>query len=191
MTMKTVGVLALQGAFAKHIEMVKSLGVHAIEVRKPRDLEGCDGLIIPGGESTTILLNMQFMQFDKAIEAFAAKHPVFGTCAGLILMAKEIVGDPRKPFGLIDVSVQRNAYGRQADSFRSSVDFQVDKQKKKVDGLFIRAPKILTCGPAVHILGTVNGEPVVVRQGKHLASTFHPELIGDTTLHSYFIRMDE
>ena len=185
--MKTVGVLALQGAFTKHCEILESLNVHPIEVRKPLDLESCDGLIIPGGESTTILLNMQFIQFDKAILEFANDHPVFGTCAGLILMAKEIVGDPRKPFGLIDMAVQRNAYGRQADSFRSSVDFQPSKQKKKVEGLFIRAPKILSCGEGVEILGTLEGEPVVVRQGKHMASTFHTELTGDKTLHAYFL----
>ncbi len=187
MVMKNVGVLALQGAFAKHVEVLHSLGVNAVEVRKPADLDSCDGLIIPGGESTTILLNMQFIQFDKAIETFAKTHPVFGTCAGLILMAKEIIDDPRTPFDLIDVAVERNAFGRQAESFSTTVDFQSQKGKKKVKGLFIRAPRIRRVGEGVEVLATLEQEPVVVRQGFHMASTFHPELMADATLHSYFI----
>src|ERR1700722_4246825 len=138
--MLTVGVLALQGAFSKHIEMLSSLDVQAIEVKKPQDLDQCDALIIPGGESTTILHQMHFIHFDEKLKEFAAKKPVFGTCAGLILMSQEILSSDMQPFNLIDVKVERNAFGRQADSFMTDVSIHLNPKKQAAlfPALFIR-----------------------------------------------------
>lgn len=185
----TVGVLALQGAFAKHLEMLHSLGVKGVEVRKPEDLAHCDALIIPGGESTTMMKQMQFIGFPEAFRSFAQHKPVFGTCAGLILMSDSIVADAMQPFQLIDVSVERNAFGRQVESFHSEIDLQLGAGKPHPFlAVFIRAPRIRNVGEEVKILATFESEPVLVQQGRHLGATFHPELTDDPAVHEYFIR---
>lgn len=185
-----VGVLALQGAFAKHIAMLNALKVEAIEVRKPKDLDLCDALIIPGGESSTILRQMEFHQFAPKLEEFAKHHPIFGTCAGLILMSKKILADEMKPLGLLDIVVERNAFGRQIDSFRTDVDIHFTPQDQHlISALFIRAPRIRKVGPEVRVLASLNDEPVLVQQGHYLGATFHSELTDDLTIHKYFLKM--
>lgn len=187
-----VGVLALQGAFAKHIEALKKLGVQAVEVRKPEELEGIDALIIPGGESTTIMKQMNFIKFVDGFREFAKTKPVFGTCAGLILMSQEIVNDWMKPFNLINVAVERNAFGRQVESFHTKVDLDTGLGKPHLaDAVFIRAPRIRRVGSGVKVLATYEGEPVLVQQGRHLGATFHPELTSDTSIHAYFLSLIE
>jgi len=187
----TIGVLALQGAFAKHIEMLRQLDVDITEVRKPADLERCDGLIIPGGESTTIMRQIRYIGLADKLVAFAEKKPIFGTCAGLILMSKEILADQMIPFSIIDVAVERNAFGRQVESFSHEVKVVLDHPKQPVDfrAVFIRAPRIKECGSDVKVLASFEGEPVLIQQGKHLGSTFHPELTDDAAIHRYFLRV--
>ncbi len=180
-----IGVLALQGGFAQHIAMLGSIGVKAIEVRKPVDLDLCQGLIIPGGESTVIMKQLHFIKLMEPILEFAKTKPIFGTCAGLILMSNKILESPMQPMGLLDIEVERNAYGRQIESF--TVD--IDSTEKLIVGLravFIRAPRIKHVGPNVSVLASHNGEAVVVKQGHHLGATFHPELTLDSSLHRYF-----
>lgn len=184
-----IGVLALQGAFSKHLDMLKRVGVEGREVRKPADLRECAGLIIPGGESTTILRQLWFIELFEALIAFSQEKPLFGTCAGLILMSREIVANTAmKPLGVLDVAVERNAFGRQAESFSTSVDLSLAAGKKiRYPAVFIRAPRICHAGPAVKVLSTYEGEPVLVQQGRHLAATFHPELTDDPTIHDFFV----
>lgn len=184
-----IGVLALQGAFAKHIEMLRTLGVKASEVRSPEELEGCDALIIPGGESTAILRLLKERDFSQSLAKYGETHPVFGTCAGLILMAKQIVAEPTKPFGWLDVAVERNAFGRQAESFRANLDLQLERLHSSFPALFIRAPRIRECSADVEVLAHFNDEPVLVRQGHYLGSTFHPELTNNSVIHEYFIKL--
>lgn len=183
-----IGVLALQGAFAKHVKMLQSLGVEAIEVRKPEQLAACDGLIIPGGESTTMMKQMQFIHFIEPLKQFGKEKPLFGTCAGLILMSKEIVSDQMSPFGFLDISVERNAFGRQVESFKAEVKVELSSGKPHpFQAVFIRAPRIRKWEPTVQVLAEYEGEPILVQQGKHLGATFHPELTGDSSIHAYFI----
>lgn len=191
MTSKVVvGVLALQGAFAKHIEIMKSLGVEVVEVRKPCDLERCHGLIIPGGESTVIMRQIDFIGMKDKLREFATQRPVFGTCAGLILMANHICGLSQESYNIIDIDVERNAFGRQIDSFRADIEFQQGADfSGTYPALFIRAPRIRRCGPTVKVLAQYFGEPVLVREGWHLGASFHPELTGDPAIHRYFLQM--
>lgn len=188
--MMTVGVLALQGAFAKHIEMLKSLKVHAIEVKKAEDLDNCDALIIPGGESTTMTHQMHFIRLREKLKEFAHTKPIFGTCAGLILISSEILESEMKPFGLIDIKVLRNAFGRQIDSFKADISLELNLKKPIIfPAMFIRAPRIKEWGKEVEILASFEGEPVLVKQGYHLGATFHPELTKDTSIHRYFLNL--
>ena len=185
-----IGVLALQGAFSKHIEMLRSLGVDAVEVRKPQELEACDALIIPGGESTTMMRQIQYIDLAQKLASFAKQKPIFGTCAGLILMSRTILEDPLKPFGLIEMDVERNAFGRQADSFVTDLVLHLEARRtKNFAALFIRAPRIRNFSEQVEILAKLQEEPVLVKQGFHLAATFHPELTDDVTIHEYFIQL--
>lgn len=185
-----VGVLALQGAFAKHAEMLAKIGVDSLEVRKPQDLAQCDGLIIPGGESTTILKQIAFIEMADPLMEFAAKKPVFGTCAGLILISKEIIGETRKPFGLLDIVVERNAFGRQVESFNTEIGVSLKPGTAvPYPATFIRAPRIRHVGPDVKILATYGDEPVLIQQGRHLGATFHPELTDNPLIHTYFLKM--
>lgn len=189
--MITVGVLALQGAFSKHIEMLKALGVLTIEVRTPEDLEKCDALIIPGGESTTILRQMNFIELTDKIKEFAIKKPIFGTCAGLILMSEEILNSEMLPFKILDIKVERNAFGRQLDSFKTDVNVKLNPKKQPISfpSFFIRAPRIKAYGKDVEVLARFEDEPILVRQGHHLGATFHPELTNDTSIHRFFISL--
>ncbi len=185
-----VGVLALQGAFAKHIEAIQTLGAEAREVRIPADLEGCDGLIIPGGESTVILRHLEEASFKEKIVAFAQRKPLFGTCAGLIIMSDEVTVSKLAPLHLMHISVERNAYGRQVESFKTQIVLSIENQKKKeIPALFIRAPRIRKWDPDVKVLARIDDEPVLVQEGHHLASTFHPELTPDLTIHRYFLEL--
>ena len=185
MNMK-VGVLALQGAFAAHSECLQSLGCDTVEVRLPNDLAQVDALVMPGGESSTMSqLLLSSGLFDVIGARIAEGMPVFGTCAGMILLASEVLdGRPdQRSFSAIDISVRRNAFGRQIDSFESTISTLVGD----FHGVFIRAPRIERVGPSVEIVGELNGEPVLVRQNKVLAASFHPELAGDARMHQFFL----
>jgi 5'-phosphate synthase pdxT subunit len=185
----TAGVLALQGGFQKHIDMVLRLGAKAIEVRKPKDLDLCDALIIPGGESTVIWRQLHFIQMQNPLKEFAKDKPVFGTCAGLILMASHIISDSMTPFGWIDASIERNAFGRQADSFQTDVNLDFNRKHSRFPAVFIRAPRIRQVGSQVNVLALYDEEPILVQQGHHLGATFHPELTADTSIHEYFLQL--
>ena len=182
----TVGVLALQGAFAAHAECLQSIGVATCEVRTPEQLALVDALLMPGGESSTM---SQLLQSSGLFDAIAARitdgMPTFGTCAGMILLAEEILDGraDQRSFGAIDISVRRNAFGRQVDSFEASIATEVGE----FHGVFIRAPRIERVGANVQVIGTLGDEPVLVRQGNVLAASFHPELSGDARLHDYFV----
>lgn len=188
-----VGVLALQGAFAKHAEMLRSLGVDVIEVRTPADLSRCDGLVIPGGESTTMIRQIRFIELEEPLKIFSKHKPVFGTCAGMILISKKIIGDSMQSFGFLDIAVERNAFGRQVESFVTPLELKLHKDSSPLtfEGFFIRAPRIREVGPDVEILAEFQGESVFVRQGKHLAASFHPELTSDNAIHTYFLKLIE
>ncbi|MEK6943241.1 MAG: pyridoxal 5'-phosphate synthase glutaminase subunit PdxT [Nanoarchaeota archaeon] len=182
-----IGVLALQGDFKDHIKILNKLNVDAVEVRLPEDLSKADGLIIPGGESTTIgklLLSSGLMA--AIIKRCKKGMPIYGTCAGAILLAKKIEGNSQPSLRLLDISVRRNDYGRQIDSFETELNL---KNIGKVHGIFIRAPIISKVGKDVEVLGKEKNNPVLVQQDNLLASTFHPELAGDKRVHEYFVRM--
>ena len=185
-----IGVLALQGDFALHAAALARQSVEAVEIRKPEQLDGVDGLIIPGGESTTLLKLMDAWGFVPALEKFhAGGKPIFGTCAGLILTAREVTNPAQFSLGFIDVGVERNAYGRQRESFATPGTATLDGKPVPLEMVFIRAPRIRRVGESVQMLATHNGEAVMARQGTVLVATFHPELTDDPTVHAYFVRM--
>lgn len=187
-----IGVLALQGDFAKHAEVLRSLGIEVQEVRKPQDLFQCEGLIIPGGESTVILRQINFIGLREPLLDFARQKPIFGTCAGLILMSANIQSSQLEPLQLLSIEIERNAFGRQIESFQASIVLNLSADHSKIfPAYFIRAPRILSCGKEVEILARLEGEPVLVRQGHHLGATFHPELTSDPLIHQYFIELVE
>lgn len=182
----TIGVLALQGGFQRHLSMLAQLGVEAIPVRYAAQLAGCAGLILPGGESTTMTRLLVSENLWDPIAAFIRTHPVFGTCAGAILLSRDARDARVKPFGMMEMVAQRNAYGRQVDSFTSVLDLsKIGAQEYAA--VFIRAPHLTETGASVDILATENKRPVLVRQGMSLAATFHPELTADPAIHRYFI----
>jgi len=185
----TVGVLALQGDFAEHIAMLTRIGVDTREVRKVGDLEGADALIIPGGESTTIGKLMARYGLDAAIRT-RAQHgmPIYGTCAGLILLAQEIEGSDQPRLGLMDIAVVRNAFGRQIESFEADIPF-APTPEQPIRGVFIRAPIVSRVGTNVQVLSEFAGKIVAVQQGNLLATAFHPELTDDTRVHRYFLTL--
>lgn len=182
-----IGVLALQGDFERHQASLARLKVESIQIRTPRDLDECQGLIMPGGESTTLVKLLKESGLYPVIPGFAEDHPVFGTCAGLILMAREVTNISVESFGLLDVSVARNAYGRQIDSFIDLMDIYLNGKEDHFEGVFIRAPKIVKIGEGVNILGRHDKEIVFVENDHHLGSTFHPELSRSTLIHKYFV----
>ena len=184
--MKRIGVLGLQGAYAKHLAILQQLDVQAVDVRKPEDLEECHGLIIPGGESTTMTKLINEIDMHDALLKFSVDRPVFGTCAGMILMAAKVDDGRVKTLNLLDIEVERNAYGRQIDSFIDELDVTTNGQAFSMRGVFIRAPRIKKMGDGVEVLASVNGEPVLVQEGHHIAAAFHPELTGETRIHNYF-----
>lgn len=185
-----VGVLALQGAFAEHIAVLQKLKVEAYEVRLPSELKGLNGLIIPGGESTSIGILMRTWGLVEPIKAMAkAGSPILGTCAGLILLAKKVYDLPFEALGLLDITVRRNAFGRQVDSFETELTIPA-LGEAPFPGVFIRAPIIEEVGEGVEVLCSLpSGIPVAVRQGKILGTAFHPELTKDPRLHAYFLNL--
>jgi 5'-phosphate synthase pdxT subunit len=174
-----IGVLAVQGNFREHLRVLRRLGVRGIEVRKAEELAGLDGLIIPGGESTAIGRLIRLYGLEEAIRQFG--RPVFGTCAGMILLAR---GGPLEQ---MDVVVERNAYGRQVASFEA--DLELEDEIVPLRGVFIRAPRVRETGPEVEVLAVHDGEPVLLRQGRVLVASFHPELTEDTRVHERFLAM--
>jgi 5'-phosphate synthase pdxT subunit len=171
-----IGVLAVQGNFREHASVLRRLGVEPVEVRKPEQLEGLDGLVIPGGESTAITRLMRIYGLEEAIRRFTG--PVLGTCAGMILL-------DRDHLELVDVSVARNAFGRQVASFEA--DLRLADDAKPLRGVFIRAPRVTDSGPGVEVLADLHGEPVLLRQGRFIVASFHPELTEDTRVHQLFL----
>src|SRR5438477_8684164 len=169
-----IGVLAVQGNFREHLAMLRRLGAEAVEVRTPEELEGLDGLVVPGGESTTFIRLMRLYGLDEALRQF--RGPIFGTCAGMIVL-------DRNHLGLIDLEVDRNAYGRQVASFEA--DLPLDGEEP-LRGIFIRAPRVRDAG-TMDVLAEHDGEPVLLRQGRFLVASFHPELTDDTRMHELFL----
>ena len=182
-----IGVLAFQGDFSRHLSVLSQLGCDTQAVRRPEELKGLQGLVIPGGESTTIgLLLERFGLMDEIRGAADGGLALMGTCAGAILLSREILGSSQPRLGILDTEIRRNAYGRQVDSFEA--DVTVPKLgERPFRGVFIRAPKFVGCGPDVVVLARFDGAPVMVQQGRHLALTFHPELTDDYRIHRYFL----
>jgi len=184
----TIGILAIQGDYEAHAKMLDRIGVAHRYVRTSDDLSGLDGIILPGGESTTHLKVMTEEGLFEPLRKFGVDGgPVYGTCAGAILLAREVHGPPQASLGLLDASVLRNGYGRQLASDVHVV--QTKLREQRIEMVFIRAPIFETVGPKVEVLAEFGGHPILVRQGNILASTFHPELTEDTTIHEYFARM--
>jgi 5'-phosphate synthase pdxT subunit len=184
----TVGVLGLQGDFALHMKSLYQLGVESKTVRTPDELKACDGLILPGGESTTFINLLKKTGMFEAVTSFAEKHALMGTCAGLITLSKTVVGGGMETLGLIDIGVERNAYGRQVDSFVGKVNVDLFPDNQEFEGVFIRAPKICSLGKDVRVLGRLEDEIVLVRNTRVLVMTFHPELTDDARIHGYFVK---
>jgi 5'-phosphate synthase pdxT subunit len=182
-----IGVLAIQGDYAAHAEALAEAGADPVEVRKPEQLAGLDGLILPGGESTTVLRFLEKHNFFNLLAEFARSKPVFGTCAGAILLAREVHNPPQLSLGLLDAVAERNAYGRQIDS--AIVTAETKLPGGPLEMVFIRAPRLAETGPTVEVLARRDGSPVLVRQGRLLAATFHPELSADRRVHRLFVEM--
>ncbi len=173
-----IGVLAVQGNFREHAATLRRLGATVVEVRKPEHLSGLDGLVIPGGESTAITRLMRLYGLEEAIRRFAG--PILGTCAGMILL-------DRAHLGLVDLEVERNAYGRQLASFEA--DLELAGEREPLHGVFIRAPRVAEAGPGVEVLAEHDGVPVLLREGRVLVASFHPELTADTRVHARFLEL--
>ena len=182
-----VGVLAIQGDYAAHARALAEVGAGPFEVRKPDQLAELDGLILPGGESTTMLKFLEKRGFFEALGEFCANHPVFGTCAGTILLSREVRNPTQRSLGVLDAVVERNAYGRQVDS--TILTAETELPGGPLEMVFIRAPRIVSTGPEVQTLATREGVPVLVRQGNVMAATFHPELSTDRRVHKLFVQI--
>ena len=182
-----IGVLAVQGDFYKHIHALDAIGVQAKEVKSPKDLIDCDGLIIPGGESTTILKLITNSHLFEEIQKFGKKRPILGTCAGAILLANKVVNPPMQSLKLIDIEISRNAYGRQIDSFIDRVEVSIDSNEEFIEGVFIRAPRILKISKDVKPLGFHKDNIVIAESKDIIVSTFHPELTENFLIHKYFL----
>jgi 5'-phosphate synthase pdxT subunit len=186
-----IGVLALQGAFIEHIHKLRQLGSQAVEVRLPQDLPGLNGLIIPGGESTTIGKLMVAYELMEPIRSFAARNAVWGTCAGMILMANE-VGRDQPVLGIMDIAVERNAFGRQLDSFEADLPVEVlsEGRTKPFPAIFIRAPRLVEARPPAQVIARLpDGTAVAAAAGRLLVTSFHPELSRDLRFHEYFLEL--
>jgi 5'-phosphate synthase pdxT subunit len=188
---KRVGVLALQGDFEAHQKALERAGAEVVQVRTAEQLRTLDGLVIPGGESTTMLKLINFMDLREPLRRFASERPVFGTCAGAILLAADVRNPAQECFGVVDLTVERNGYGRQIDSRVTRIEPDAEFQRRAgagdMEAVFIRAPIIRRTGPEVKVLAEYDGDPVLVEQGRHLIATFHPELTGDTRVHRLFL----
>ena len=181
-----IGVLAIQGDYAAHADALAETGADPVEVRKPDQLASLDGLILPGGESTTVLRFLEKHNFFAELKDFCTAKPVFGTCAGAILLAREVLNPPQRSLGLLDAVVERNAYGRQIDS--AILTAETELAGGSLEMVFIRAPRIVETGPAVEVLARREGFPVLVRKGTLMAATFHPELSPDRRVHRLFVQ---
>jgi pyridoxal 5'-phosphate synthase pdxT subunit len=181
-----IGVLAIQGDYAAHAAALAQAGAVPVEVRRPDQLAGLDGLILPGGESTTVLRFLERLQFFDVLKGFCTGKPVFGTCAGAILLAREVLNPPQRSLGTLDAIIERNAYGRQIDS--SIVTAETSLDGGPLEMVFIRAPRIVETGTGVEVLARRDGYPVLVQQGNVLAATFHPELSSDRRVHERFVQ---
>ena len=182
---KKIGVLALQGDFEAHEKALARAGAEPIQVRSAADLQQVDGLIIPGGESTTMLKLLEQEKLLEPLREFGREHSIFGTCAGAILLASGVSSPPQPSLGLMDIDVERNAYGRQLDSRIARL--QPEGSGAELEAVFIRAPKIRRVGVGAKVLAQYEGDPVLVEQGKHLVATFHPELTDDPRVHLMFL----
>lgn len=182
-----IGILALQGDFAKHQTMLQSLKIETVLVKKPENLDGCAGLIIPGGESTTLTKMLHQGNLNEPIRQFAESNPIMGTCAGAIMVSSAVDDERIKPLQLIDISIKRNAYGRQIDSFITQVEATFLQGSERFKTVFIRAPKIRSVGSEVEVLMELDGSPIMVQANNVLALTFHPELTNDARIHGYFL----
>ena len=186
--MARIGVLALQGDFEAHAKVLSGLGCEVVEVRRVAQLTGLDGLVIPGGESTTLLNLMADEPWFLALKRFEdGGGALMGTCAGAILLAREVENPAQESLGLLDATIARNAFGRQFESFETTLD--APQLGGTIEAVFIRAPRFRALGPEVKTLAAYDGEPVLVREGRVLAMTFHPELTRDAKLHAYFLTM--
>lgn len=190
--MKRIGILALQGDFEAHAKAVERAGARPVEVRTAAELESVDGLIVPGGESTTMLKLLHVEELLEPLRRFGQSKPVFGTCAGAILLAREVSNPSQESLALVDIGVERNAYGRQVDSRVATLtpepEFQSRTTPGELEAVFIRAPIIRSVSEGARVLARYRGDPVLVEQGRHLVSTFHPELSGDSRVHSLFLQ---
>ena len=184
-----IGVLAIQGDYEAHKARLEQLGAEVTLVRKPEQLDAIDGIVIPGGESSTFLNFLAERGFLEKLREFVSTKPTFGTCAGAILLARQVENPPQQSLESMDIRIRRNAYGRQIDS--SIREGQSKLGQKPLEMVFIRAPKIVSAGKGVEVLATHGGDPVLVRQGKIMAATFHPELSDDTRVHQEFVKMVE
>jgi 5'-phosphate synthase pdxT subunit len=182
-----IGVLAIQGDYEAHKSRLEQLGAEVTLVRKPEQLDAIDAIVIPGGESSTFLNFLDEHGFLEKLKNFVRTKPTFGTCAGAILLAKDVENPPQRSLGVLDIRIRRNAYGRQIDSsIREAV---TELGETPLELVFIRAPKIMSTGKSVEVLATQGGDPVLVRQGKIMAATFHPELSSDTRVHQEFLKL--
>ena len=182
--MSNIGVLELQGNYAVHHKIFSDLGISSKGVKTAKDLDNIDGLVIPGGESTTISLLLDSFDLRAPIKNFAKENPIMGTCAGLIMMSKSIKNEMKViPLDILDIIIDRNAYGRQIMSCKEPVSFRLNKQKIEINATLIRAPKIISINDSVNVLATIDNFPAVVMEGKHLGLSFHPELDGITIFH--------
>jgi 5'-phosphate synthase pdxT subunit len=182
--MKTVGVLALQGDFEAHRKAIERAGARAVEVRSAAELDQCDGLIIPGGESTTMLKLIEVEKLLDPLRRFGEHKPIYGTCAGAILLAREVTRPAQASLNMMDIAVERNGYGRQIDSRIAKVPVSGGGE---FEAVFIRAPIIRSVGQGTKVLASYQGDPVWVEQGRHMATTFHPELTDDPRVHQHFV----
>jgi 5'-phosphate synthase pdxT subunit len=187
LTLPRIGILAIQGDYAAHAEALSESGATPVEIRKPDQLAALDGLILPGGESTTVLRFLEKLNFFETLQEFGATHPVFGTCAGAILLAREVLNPPQRSLGLLDATVERNAYGRQIDS--TILTAETALAGGPLEMVFIRAPRITHSGAGVEVLAERDESPVLVRQGNLMAATFHPELSSDRRVHQLFVNI--
>lgn len=186
-TLPLIGVLSIQGDYAAHAEALAEAGAEPCQVRKAEQLAGLDGLVLPGGESTTMLKFLEKHRFFETLKEFCGGKPVFGTCAGAILLAREVRNPAQRSLGALDAVVERNAYGRQIDSAILTVESALPGPPLEM--VFIRSPRIVETGPGVEVLALRDGYPTLVRQGEVLAATFHPELTDDRRVHGHFVQM--
>jgi pyridoxal 5'-phosphate synthase pdxT subunit len=188
--MKTVGILALQGDFEAHRKAIERAGAIPVEVRTAEQMDACDGLVLPGGESTTMLKLLGVENLLEPLREFGKKKPIYGTCAGAILIAREVSGPAQMSLDLMDIGVERNAYGRQVDSHIAKIKLNENggpESGSEMEAVFIRAPIIRRVGAGARVLARHQGDPVWVEQGRHMVTTFHPELTDDPRVHQHFV----